>query len=107
MVSGIMAGVFRVLKILLAIAGWILLATALGAAGLVVAGATPPDMEWYLMFFYWWVTLLQPAVIAAAIVSIFPKGRHTPVFTPVVWATIAVLLFSVLFYLIFSLGKSP
>lgn len=95
------------MKTVLKVVGWLFIVAAAGAAGLVLAGAGANAAPWYGDFLLYWLILLQPAVIAAAIVSIFPKGRRTPVFTSVFWAALAVFLVCAVVYFVLPLSELP
>ena len=95
------------LKTVLKVVGWLFIVAAAGAAGLVLAGVSSDAAPWYGAFLVYWLILLQPAAIAAAIVSIFPKGRRTPVFTSVFWAALAVFLVCAVVYYGHSVSELP
>jgi hypothetical protein len=93
------------LKTLLKVAGWLLVVSAVGAGGLVALGGHPETVSRPWSFLILWITLLQPAVLTAAVVSIFPKARRTPVFTTVWSAAVVVFAFCVLFYVAMTLAR--
>lgn len=95
-------GAFRtILKVL----AWLLPITGACAFGLLLVSPLH-SAKLFDQFIVYWMSLFIAAITVAPIALISPKARYSPVMTTVTTATIAVALFTLLYYFADSIDRS-